>query len=176
MRRPRLWTAPLLTLALALAAPSLARADCATQPVDQTFLPWLDSSWYEAAPNGDLESGTDGWTLAGASVVNGNDPFQDGSHSLSIPSGASAVTPPICVDLAHPTLRFFAKGGTLLTVSVLFDGLELPVGVAAANLGWSPSLPLLVAGNLLSDGVRFRFTALGNWRVDDVFVDPYSKG
>jgi hypothetical protein len=33
-----------------------------------------------------------------------------------------------------------------------------------------------VLGNLLSSQVSFRFTSLGDWRVDDVFVDPYSKG
>jgi hypothetical protein len=176
MRRPRLWTAPLVALSMALAVPAIARADCPAQPLDRTFLPWLDGAWYEAAPNGGLESGADGWTLNGATVVNGNDPYEPGSQSLSIPSGASALTPPMCVDLAHPTLRFFARGGLLLTVTVLFDGLELPVGVVTGGSSWQPSLPMLVAGNLLSGEVQFRFTALGNWRVDDVFVDPYSKG
>ena len=35
---------------------------------------------------------------------------------------------------------------------------------------------LAVVGNLLSSQVRFRLSSLGSWRVDDVFVDPYSKG
>ncbi len=166
-----------LALAFALAAPAVARADCPAQPLDRTFLPWLDTAWYEAAPDGSLEAGGQGWTLSeGAAVVDANDPYLDGTQALSLPSGSTATTPPICVDLAHPTVRFFARGGTLLTVSVLFAGLQLPVGAVAGGAGWSPSLPLPVLGNLLSHQVRFRFTAAGDWNVDDVYVDPYSKG
>jgi hypothetical protein len=35
---------------------------------------------------------------------------------------------------------------------------------------------LPVVGNLLSTQVSFRFLSAGDWRIDDVFVDPYSKG
>ena len=43
---------------------------------------------------------------------------------------------------------------------------------------WTPTLPLLVGGNLLSSEARFTFTSApgGAWQIDDVFVDPYSKG
>jgi len=175
----------LLALALLCAAPATARADCAARPLDRTFLPWLDAAWYEAAPNGGLESGADGWTLTGgAGVVEGNDPYLTGASSLSLPAGATATTPPICVDVAHPTIRFFGRGGQTLAplvVSVLFtDPLgtqqELPVGVMLPSGGWSPSPVLAVVANLVSSQVRFRLTATGPWQVDDVFVDPYSKG
>jgi hypothetical protein len=182
-------TRPALTALLALAflsvAPAVARADCAPRPLDRTFLPWLDAAWYEAAPNGGLEAGADGWTLTGgAAVVEGNDPYLAGASSLSLPAGATATTPPICVDVAHPTIRFFGRGGQTLAplvVSVLFtDPLgtqhELPVGVVTASGGWSPSPVLAVVVNLVSSEVRFRLTAAGPWLVDDVFVDPYSKG
>jgi hypothetical protein len=34
-----------------------------------------------------------------------------------------------------------------------------------------------VVANLLGEqDVRFRFTSLGALRIDDVYVDPYSKG
>jgi hypothetical protein len=180
--RPAL-IASLLALALLLVAPALARADCAAQPLDRTFLPWLDAAWYEAAPDGALEAGGAGWTLAGgAAVVNGNDPYEPGTSALSLPAGASATTPPVCVDLAHPTLRFFARGGSgPLVVTALFrDALglqhELPVGTLVAGGDWAPSPVLAIVGNLLSSQVTFRFVSAGTWRVDDVFVDPYSKG
>lgn len=186
VRRPRTrpaLIAPLLALALLLAAPALARADCAAQPLAQTFLPWLDPAYYEAAPDGGLEAGGAGWALAGgAAVVPANDPYQPGASALALPAGASATTPPMCVDVAHPTLRFFTSGGSgPLVVTALFRdplGLqhELPVGTALASPGWAPSLVMPVLGNLLSPQVAFRFASAGDWQIDDVFVDPYSKG
>jgi hypothetical protein len=180
--RPAL-IAPLLALALLLVAPARARADCAAQPLSHTFLPWLDAAWYEAAPDGGLEAGGSGWTLAGgAAVVTDNDPYEAGTNALALPAGASATTPAICVDLAHPTIRFFARGGSgALVVTALFrDALglphELPVGALTAGGDWAPSPVLAIVGNLLSSQVAFRFASAGDWRVDDVFVDPYSKG
>jgi hypothetical protein len=182
--RPSL-IAPLLALALLLAAPALARADCPAVPLAHTFLPWLDPAWYEAAPDGGLESGGVGWTLAGgATVGDGNDPYEPGANSLSLPAGATATTPTVCVDVAHPTIRFFARGGSgPLTVTVLFRDpvlgvlLAVPVGTALlSSPDWAPSAVMPVLGNILSGEVAFRFTSAGSWRVDDVFVDPYSKG
>jgi hypothetical protein len=181
--RPAL-IAPLVALALLLAAPAAARADCPSQPLAHTFAPWLDPASYEAAPDGGLEAGGAGWTLAGgAAVVDGNNPYQPGVSALALPAGASATTPPVCVDLLHPTLRFFARGssGPLLVTALFRDPLglqhELPVGTALASPDWAPSLPMPVLGNLvLSRQVSFRFVSTGDWRVDDVFVDPYSKG
>jgi hypothetical protein len=175
--------APLLALALLLVAPALARADCAAQPLARTFAPWLDAAWYEAAPDGGLEGGGAGWTLAGgAAVVEGNDPYEPGTSALSLPAGASATTPPMCVDLAHPTVRFFGRGGsgTLVVTALFRDALglqqELPVGALLPGGDWAPSPVLAIVGNMLSPQVAFRFASAGDWQIDDVYVDPYSKG
>jgi hypothetical protein len=175
--------APLLALVLLLVAPALARADCAAQPLDRTFLPWLDASWYEAAPDGGFEGGGAGWSLAnGAAVVTANDPYESGSSALALPAGASATTAPVCVDLAHPTVRFFASGGSgpLVVTATFRDVLglqhELPVGVVLGSGAWTPSPIMPIVGNLLSSQVSFRFASAGDWQIDDVFVDPYSKG
>jgi hypothetical protein len=55
---------------------------------------------------------------------------------------------------------------------------ELPVGVVLGGAEWQPTLPLLFLGSLLSNEVRFRFTAAPDsaWLVDDVYIDPYGKG
>jgi hypothetical protein len=172
--------------ALALTAPSARAASCPEQPLAKTFLPWLDLAWYETAPDGGFERGGS-WTLSGgATIVDGNQPFLAGERSLDLPAGASATTAPICVTVAHPTLRFFARntGASLapLNVSVVFRTLaglqvELPVGVVLAGAQWAPSPILPVLGNLLSNEVQFRFRpAGGEWRLDDLYVDPYSKG
>jgi hypothetical protein len=185
MMRPLLVVVGALA-ALALTAPSAGAATCPEQPLARTFQPWLDQAWYQAAPDGGFERGGS-WSLSGgAAIVDGSQPFLAGERSLDLPAGASAATAPICVTVAHPTLRFFARntGASLapLNVSVVFRTLrglqvELPVGVVLAGAQWAPSPVLPVLANLLSNEVQFRFRpAGGEWRIDDLFVDPYSKG
>ncbi len=161
-------------LALALAAPA---AQACTGPVSRPFLPWLDLAYYESAPDGGFEAGGDGWFLDGATVVDGGHPWGGDRRSLSLPAGSSATSAPVCVSVAHPTIRFFAHGNGLMTVTVLAGGLELPVGVVLGGGAWSPSLPMPVLANLLgAQEVRFRFASAGALRIDDVYIDPYSKG
>ena len=168
---------------------------CANQVLQRPFLPWLDPANYTLAPDGGLEARGAGWTLrGGASVVAGNEPFRVRSPqdklSLSLPRGSWAQTPPMCIGLLHPTVRFFARGGSLLSplaVEVVFkDPLgvtrTLPVGVALPSLSWKPTLPMLFLANLTAlpvvgdaVSVSFRFRPLGGagWLIDDVYVDPY---
>jgi len=189
-------TAALATTA-ALAAPAHAgvltkSATGCTDPVlSQPFKPWLDSSYYK--PVDDFESGADGWTLSGgAKVVDGNAAQHVGGssddRSLLLPAGSSATSPPVCVGLNEPTLRYFARknSGLLstLTVSVqvqleLGVWVTLPIGVDFGG-AWHPSLPSLVVANLLPllppdmTAVRFKFAPLlgGSWQIDDIYVDP----
>jgi hypothetical protein len=162
----------------------------------RVFQRWLDPAQYIPAPGGNLES-TDGWKLTGgARLVAGNEPWNvggAGQKSLQLPAGSSATTDVMCVGLAHPTMRFFAKrtSGTLLNplaVEVQFEGLggllkSLPIGVVLGGNQWQPTLPSLVVANLLPllpnarTPVRFKFTPVGRatWQIDDVFVDPWSR-
>ena len=186
--------------AMAVAAPSanagvlVATADnCPDQTAAQVFQPWLDPMSYTLVPGGTLEGGAPGWSLNGASVVSGNEPWQvhgDGeSSSLKIPAGKSATTDTICVGLEHPTLRLFARNSTALvstlSVEVIFKtslGLKAsaPVGVLLPSGQWKPSPRLLVVANLLPllpgehTPVQFRVRSvgLGTWWVDDFYVDP----
>ncbi|MGO9905477.1 MAG: hypothetical protein ACLPY3_07120 [Solirubrobacteraceae bacterium] len=175
-----------------LAVPvSAAQADvidlsaCNIASLSQPFAPWLDPSSYELAPGGDFES--DGWSLSGgAQRVPGSEPFAAtgtlGSWSLSLPAGASAQSPPTCVDAAYPTIRFFTQGTGLLEVNVVYGNVTLPAGVDLVVGGWAPSLPMLTDSALVaatSDGsaqVSIQLNALaGDVRVDDVFVDPWNR-
>lgn len=189
-RHHRLLLAGTMVLAFLLLAP-VARADCDGQTLEQPFVPWHDHAHYTLVPDGDLTGGAAGWDLDGADLVADNEPWyvHGGStpRALRLRAGDSAVTPPLCVSLLHPTMRFFVRngGGLLgaLKVDVVTgDGLTLPIGVIPGLLGdddWAPSPPLLVVGNLLDDEVSFRFTATGlggAWTIDDVYVDPYKKG
>jgi hypothetical protein len=190
--------------ALALAAmPAAASASgslldsCPTRTIEHPFTRWLDWSSYTLVPGGTIEGSLSGWKLTGgATVVTGNESFNvhgaGETHALKLPSGSSATTPPMCVAVLDPTLRYFAAndGGllSLLTVQMLYyppggGVITLPLGVNVGGKAWAPSLPMIVAADLLGvlNGgqaqVAFRFTPTGlgaSWRIDDVYVDPYS--
>lgn len=187
----------LVAVAVVALVPAAARADgCASVPVGQTFAPWLDPSWYQAAPDAGFESGTAGWSLTGgAATVADNEPYHVGSATddtaLALPNGASATTAPVCIGVEHPTIRLFARNtGSVvsrLNVSVVVAGLDgtpvsLSVGTVAAGPSWAPTPVVPIVVNLLSlfggQPVSFRFTpadSLGRWRIDDVYIDPYGK-
>ena len=191
--------------ALAVAAPAQAGSfgdsavGCEGRTASQPFLRWLDPMRYVLAPNGNLEAGATGWTLTGgARVEAGNESFFVGgksdTRSLYLPSGGTATTRPMCVQLLHPTFRYFAKNrGSIVLSSLLVEALVenpltgkvlvLPAGVHTGGSNWHPSLPGLVVADLVSlldpNGelaVAFRFRPVGlaaKWQIDDVYVDPF---
>ena len=200
--RPTRVVAAAVAVAAVLALPATAGAgpiaasatDCEAQSLSQVFLPWADPMSYTLNPGGDFESRAAGWSLDDANVVSGNEPFHVGSErddsSLDISSGGSATSAPICVGIEHPDIRFFAKGGNSLArlqVEVLFetafgDVVSAPVGTVTASGGWAPTAPMPIVANLLpllpgeKTAVAFRFKASGgSFRIDDVYVDPYSR-
>jgi hypothetical protein len=190
-------------LALALAAPAGAAEGagfdgCPFETYEQPFTLWLDPAAYVPAPNGGFESGAAGWSLTGgATVVPENESFYvhdtRDSWSLSLPPGASATTSGMCVDLRSPDLRFFARrSGSFLStlkVEVVYTDLlgqsrALTAALLTGDSSWKPTpqvafLANLTALPLVTDGttsVAFRFTLLGSsseWRIDDVYVDPF---
>jgi hypothetical protein len=171
--------------------------DCPDQAFSQPFAPFHDGASYTPVRDGGLENGADDWDLNGnARVVSGNESWHVGGarddSSLRIPSGSSAETPPLCVGLEHPTLRFFAKKNSgllsVLAVSAVvhLNGggkLAVPIGVVVAGGSWTPTVPYLYLGNALailagnSTPMSFRFTPVlgGDWQIDDVYVDPFRK-
>jgi hypothetical protein len=199
-RRAVIGAAATLVASLAMAGSASAgvvvktTTNCADQVLSQPFSRFADPMHYTLMPGGSFENGTGGWAFSGgARVTSGNESYNvngAGDHqSLRLPLGSSAVTAPMCVGLEHPTLRFFAKrnSGLLSTLVVsvriqlqLGGTLELPVGVVLPNSSWTPSLPMIYLDNLLPllpgqyTPVSFRFTPLlGDWSVDDVYVDPF---
>src|ERR1700754_2266631 len=160
--------------------------DCGTPEITQPFAAFGDANGYKLVDGGAFEDGAPGWKLNGAArVVAGNQPFAGGESSLKIPAGSSAVSAPVCVGHEEPTLRFFARGAGTLTVSVqvtLVTGtvLTLPIGVDVGP-SWNPTAPLGIVANYLpapgeDTAVRFVFTPLlGEWQIDDVYVDPRNR-
>lgn len=191
---------PVAVLAIAALAPSTASAgplvasapDCSAQALSQPFLPFADVASYTPAPGGAFETGASKWTAGGASRADGNEPFfvtAANDHSgLTIPSGASATSPTICVGLGHPDIRFFAAGSSTLAqlnVEVLFEDATgsvqtLQIGAVTGSTDWGLSAPMPIVANLLPllpndmTPVAFRFSATGgSFRIDDVYVDPW---
>src|SRR4051794_6918103 len=78
----------------AAALPALGRLGCSATDYGLPFARWGDLGTYSLAPNGALERGREGWSLAGAAVAAGNEPFYvhglADASSLILPGGASA--------------------------------------------------------------------------------------
>jgi hypothetical protein len=186
----------LLVVGTVVLAPA-ANAACPDRPLAREFAPWLDPIKYTLVPGGHFETRAPGWALSGgARIVGGNEPFHlhaaSDDQSLFLPSGSSATSPFVCVELLDPVARFVVRNrgsalGTLAVDAVLRIGdrrVVLPAGLAALASRWQPSLPTLTASNLLAglnleDGtaqVAFRFRPTGlysAWQIDDVYVDPF---
>jgi hypothetical protein len=163
----------------------------------QVFGPWADAANYILAPNGSFEFGTQGWTLSGgAGVVSGNEPFYPtGTHSLSLPSGSSAMSPTVCLGTKQLYIRMFGKdlGGTDsgLRVRVYWYGLlnqllgSTDFAVFPSGGDWAPTdqvrstggllAPLPVVALVSSSSARIQITPLGSgsrWQIDDLYIDP----
>jgi hypothetical protein len=181
-----------------IASAAVTTRACGNQLFEQPFLRWLDPVNYVLAPDGGLEAGASGWTLSGgAKLQSGNEPFHvrgaADALSLSLPSGSSATTPPMCVGVDAVVARLFAanSGSVLSTLKVevvhrnlLGLTVATPVAVLAGTPEWRPTLPLAVLANVASlkvalnqtTEISLRFTPLGSssgWKIDDVYVDPF---
>lgn len=187
---------------LSLLIPAMARAACPTQATTQPFQQFGDSADYFLAPNGGLESGSDGWKLSKASVVTGNETFfvrsPSDKRSLSIQRGGKATSPWFCVSSEHPTFRFFVRqpqGAASPDLKVhlryineernAINDRQVDTYTGADWATWKPSRPISLWGNLgFSDqsaitGAQLVFEVENEsgkpWQVDDVYVDPYRK-
>ena len=182
----------------ALAAPGVAFASCPTQPVSTPFSQWGDNNSYFLAPGGSFEGTADqvGWTLSGASLTQGNEPFyvndSSDTQSLTISGGGSATSPYFCVDNTMGSLRFFAQetapGGGLHVHALVQtdDGIDtVPIArlLDGSMPSWAPTQPITGDTSGLADDqtlmVALEFTVpnpAASWQIDDVFVDPYRSG
>lgn len=196
-RRSR-FAASLITALLALAAfasPSLA---CSYSGSKTVFSPWGDQRSYVLAPDGGFEAGGSGWQLNhGAAVVDGNESYYlngaADSKSLSLPSGSSAVSPPVCMAIETPSFRLLARNtgdpSSELRVEAVYKLLGLihtkTAGTITAGSTWAPTPSVstvltlsTILGTLIPSAIEIRFTPLdsrGQWQIDDVYVDPFRR-
>jgi hypothetical protein len=187
-----------LTLALVAGIAALARTAAPASaglglacpdPTGKPFAPWSDYANYAFSPNGGFETGANGWSLSGGPKVGlGNESFyvhgSGDKYSLSMPAGATATSPTMCISLLSGKMRFVARGdsGAKVKVQIVYRGLLSSVlgildgGTMTVGTSWSPSPQVGMLGGvppLLTASVSFRFTASGgSVAIDDVYLDP----
>jgi hypothetical protein len=181
----------LLAPAAASAKPRVVSASgCAERAFSTVFSAYHDTALYTLAPGGDFEAGTDGWTLSdGASLAGESSSIVLGAglgaSSLELAAGASAVTPPICVERGFPAFRFAARSAGerrgVVRVQVLYGagGKSKKTGRIRARASWKLTRRLSLAQGRFhvkpggSADVRLRFTvSRAAVLLDDVYVDP----
>jgi hypothetical protein len=157
----------------------------------QVFAPWGDQHQYFGFANNGFENGTTGWTVSGASAVNGNEPWHvngPGKSSLAIGPGGSASSPLVCTGLNAPHWRTFALAAANgpLHARIVFYGLTGNI-TGILNLtdfspnsfgAWAPSpfVSSALALPLLTKYAQLQLTSAatkGSWQIDDVYVDPW---
>jgi hypothetical protein len=171
-----------------------AAAACGFDTPSEVFLPWGDLADYSLIPQGDLGD-TSRWSFKNVELSTEHDPSTGGAGSLVFTKGDSeAVTPVMCVDLDHPTLRVFVadrggNGKAHLEVKMLYedlDGHPHDLTVARLKVGdnWQPSVVIPIGVNILSAAsangwtpVAFDFKVHGlqkgeTFALGGVYVDP----
>ena len=175
---------------------SLTTGACG-QAVSQPFAAWGDNASYVRVPGGSFEFGSPSWLLTGgARVVAGNESYEPGSRSLSLPAGSSATSPSACTGLDHPSARLFVRntGAASSRLNVyatyrLLLGLPYTIylGQLSGSDSWQPSslLQMGLLNNVLgsvtlsTSEISFTFAPAddtGNWSIDDVYLDPMCRG
>lgn len=189
---PRLAIAGLTSIGCGLfaAAPAVAApAQCSNPLLSQPFASWGDSNNYTLAPGESANNFTGtGWTLSGgASIVTTQ--LADGTTSkvLDLPSGATAISPVLCVNSSMPTARTMVRDvvgseGVFFYVNYpTTPGWQNTGQVHGQQTGWTLSDSL----NIHTDGFsgwtqgQFEFVAGGNasdFQVYNFYVDPYRRG
>ncbi len=204
MRRLALLLCP-LGAAIAVLASATASAGAATvnttclPSTTQPFTAVGDTNAYFLLSGGAFEAGTAAWNLTdGAAAAAGNntaggDPLSN-TTSLSLPAGSSATSPAVCVDREMPSIRFYVRNtgnaASKLGVTVLYTlpngkPASLQVAQITGARVWQPSPAIFFHLNMLAmasptgtTNVAFQFRPLdasGQWRVDDVYVDPFKR-
>jgi hypothetical protein len=196
----RLRTAAVLVACAAafLTLVASAGAACRYTGAERVFSPWGDRHHYVLAPDGGFEGGAAGWSLrGGAATVSGNeshylnDPAD--SRSLSLPSGSTATSPPICMSLDTPIFRMVARNSgnpaSKLRVEATYKLLGLvrtrTVSTVVSGSSWAPTQQMstvltlsTIVGTLIPSAIQIRITPLdrlGSWQVDDLYIDPFAR-
>jgi hypothetical protein len=177
----------------ACAAPALAASApeaCGGQVFSQPFAAFNDPNLYTLVPGGEFNASSEGWELfGGAAIANTLRPNKTTGGVLNLPSGALAISPPVCVTLQYPAARVWVrdvKGSEGVAVAVAYTGTK--TATQPQNIGqvhgqqteWTLSNPINVQPQIAgpNEGPRqARFVFLAGGRTSDfqlsgLWVDP----
>ncbi len=167
-----------------------AQAVCPGQTFSQPFEAVQDSNYYTLVEGSEFNEGAAAWELAnGAEVIEAARPDGSTGRVLNLPSGAEAVSPPVCVTLAYPTARVYVqtlegRGAVVAAVAYAGTKSEEKPKVSGQLRGqqeeWALSRSFDVRPQLGGKAeevrqVRFHFTAIGKDSTSHLFglyVDP----
>jgi hypothetical protein len=193
----------LLVAAIASTPPAMADEDptatttaasqqeCQAPVFSQPFSDLKDNRDYVLAPGGDFSDPDGaGWQLqGGARIVTDTAPDGTTGGSLDMPSGSTAVSPVMCVDMTYPTARLWARtlgGDGDVSFSVAYAGTKTElkpqgVGHVKGDRGrWKLSGDIHIKPELAGKDVGWRRVAFvltaggsgGEFQIDDLYVDP----
>ena len=187
-----------LAVLAAAALPAAAAGAETAQPVcepkisSQVFALFGDTRDYYLAPGGDFE-GSVSWAKSGAVSLSAQiDPFAlaglRDAGSAWLQNGGKITSPKLCVTRDEPFMRFVARhagGGQLDVIVRNFDADGRVSNTSSGSISpsdhwvWAPSrLVDLLTGDLdtgYSGYVDIQFKSQGDWKIDDVFIDPYRR-
>jgi hypothetical protein len=174
--------------ALAATVTPVDTSACSAPQLAQAFQSIHDSNWYTLAPGQSVDNfNGNGWTLSAGAHIASSSLSGGGTGSvLDLPSGSSAVSPPMCVSSDYPTARTMVRnvaGSEGVHISVAYAGTKTAdkpknVGqVQGTQSAWTASNPFNVhPGNLPGwQLVQFTFTAGGkssDFQIYNFWVDP----
>ena len=163
-----------------------ATGSCVAPTLTQPFASFGDSNMYAIAPgeSPDNFSGS-GWTLSGGAQILSTT-LSDGTTGsvLELPSGASAVSPKMCVTNDYPTARWMQRNVTGST-GVSIDARYLATNATAASSlsvpatgsAWSLTPILSINPSSASGWQLATFTFIGapsgsTVELYDFYIDP----
>jgi hypothetical protein len=161
---------------------SASTTTCPAVPESQPFLGLGDSNWYALVPNGDFSNNAGGgWQLSGgAQIVPAVLPTGASGNVLSLPRGAKAISPPMCVDMTYANVRAWVKANPGISVTGLVAGHSQSQTLNGRSSAWTapPAVNVLPGGltGVVQLQLVFQFTgSTGSGLVYDIFVDPRMK-
>jgi hypothetical protein len=181
----------LLATATPAMAEGLSSTSCVNPAISQAFALLGDTNYYTLAPGESADNfDGSGWTLSGGASLTTTQ-LADGSTGqvLNLPSGSSAISPPMCINATMPTARTMVRdvvGSEGVFVSVNYpgqSGWKNTGQVHGQQSNWTASGSVNIqTGNLAGWQLgQFEFVAGGNpnnpsdFQVYNFYVDPYAK-
>ena len=185
-----------LAVSPAMASPkpttSVDTSACSTPRLSQPFLSAGDSNWYTLAPGESPDNfAGGGWTLTGRALII-TTRLQDGQRGsvLDLPSGSTAVSPPMCVASDYPTARTIVRdvvGSEGVHTYVSYAGTKTAYQpqntgqVHGSQTAWTLSNPINVHPGNLAGWQLVQFTLVPGGKTSDFliynfYVDPRMKG